>query len=294
MPEPSCFLPSSARLFRSLISMPVDRARQELDVADHAHAVGGVGLAAAAHGELLLGVGQFALELAALVHQLSEALRQIFKRRFKFRRRRLRQFAQVMRGLARGRAGERLDAAHAGRDAAVGQPAIRPMSPVRRTWVPPHSSTDQPRVLPPVPSGFWPIATTRTSSPYFSPNSARAPDARASSSAISRVVTGEFCITKSLAMSSTCSISSRRHRLGMREVEAQPVGRDQRALLRDVIAQHLAQRLVQQMRRGMVLADGAAPRVIDVERQRGAGLERALLDRADMRRTGRRPSSACR
>ena len=65
------------------------------------------------------------------------------------------------------------------------------MSPVRRTWVPPQSSTDQPIVLP-VPS---PIATTRTSSPYFSPNSARAPEARASSSAIRRVVTGEFCST---------------------------------------------------------------------------------------------------
>ena len=70
-------------------------------------------------------------------------------------------------------------------------PAITPISPVRRTWVPPHSSTDQPMVLP-VPS---PIATTRTSSPYFSPNRARAPEARASSSAISRVVTGEFCST---------------------------------------------------------------------------------------------------
>ena len=70
-------------------------------------------------------------------------------------------------------------------------PEISPMSPVRRTWVPPHSSTDQPMVLP-EPS---PIATTRTSSPYFSPNSARAPEARASSSAISRVVTGEFCST---------------------------------------------------------------------------------------------------
>ena len=84
------------------------------------------------------------------------------------------------------------------------RPKISPMSPVRRTCVPPHSSTDQPSVLPP-PS---PIATTRTSSPYFSPNSARAPEARASSIAISRVVTGEFCSTKSLAMSSTFSISS--------------------------------------------------------------------------------------
>ena len=68
---------------------------------------------------------------------------------------------------------------------------ISPMSPVLRTCVPPQSSTDQPSVLP-LPS---PIATTRTSSPYFSPNSARAPEARASSSAISRVVTGEFCST---------------------------------------------------------------------------------------------------
>ena len=29
------------------------------------------------------------------------------------------------------------------------KPAMRPMSPVRLTWVPPHSSTDQPMVLPP-------------------------------------------------------------------------------------------------------------------------------------------------
>ena len=59
----------------------------------------------------------------------------------------------------------------------------------------------------------------------------------------------------SLAMSSTLSISSARHRLRMREIETQPVGRNQRALLRDVIAQHLAQRLVQQMRGRVVLPD---------------------------------------
>ena len=70
-------------------------------------------------------------------------------------------------------------------------PEMSPISPVRRTWVPPQSSTDQPIVFP-EPS---PIATTRTSSPYFSPNSARAPEDRASSSAIRRVVTGEFCST---------------------------------------------------------------------------------------------------
>ena len=127
-----------------------------------------------------------------------------------------------------------------------------------------------------------PIATTRTSSPYFSPNSARAPEARASSSAISRVVDRRVLQHEVVGDVLDLRELLGRHRLGMREVEAQPVGRDQRALLRDVIAEHLAQRLVQEMRRGMVGADGGAARVIDVERERRAGLERALLDRADV------------
>ena len=108
------------------------------------------------------------------------------------------------RGLARGRSGERLDAADTGRDAGIRHPGDEADIAGAPTCVPPHSSTDQPKVLP-EPS---PMATTRTSSLYFSPNSARAPDARASSSAIRRVVTGEFCSTKSLAMSSTFSISA--------------------------------------------------------------------------------------
>src|SRR5499433_328514 len=129
--------------------------------------------------------------------------------------------------------------------------AMTPISPVRLTCVPPHNSTDQPMVLPP-PS---PMATTRTSSPYFSPNSARAPDA--------------FDLLG-------------RHRLGMGEVEAQPVGRDQRALLRHMIAEHLAQRLVQNMRRRMISPDGATAGTIDFQREGGADLERALLDRSGM------------
>ena len=100
-----------------------------------------------------------------------------------------------------------------------------------------------------------PIATTRTSSPYFSPNSARAPEAtrvverhqpRGDGRVLQHDVVGDVLDPLELVG---------RHRLGMREVEAQPVGRDQRALLRDVIAEHLAQRLVQQMRGGMVAAD---------------------------------------
>ena len=51
----------------------------------------------------------------------------------------------------------------------------------------------------------------------------------------------------------------RRDRLRMHEVEAQPVRRDQRTALRDVIAEHLAQRLVQQMRRRVMGADRGPP-----------------------------------
>ena len=68
----------------------------------------------------------------------------------------------------------------------------------------------------------------------------------------------------------------------MHEVEAQPIRRHQRAALRDVVAEHLPQRLVQQMRRGMIGADRRAPGMIDLERQRRAGLQRALLDGAEM------------
>ena len=74
----------------------------------------------------------------------------------------------------------------------------------------------------------------------------------------------------------------RRDRLGVREIEAQALRRDQRATLGNVIAEHEAQRLVQQMGRRMVGADRAAPGAIDFELQRQAGLERALLHRAEM------------
>jgi hypothetical protein len=62
----------------------------------------------------------------------------------------------------------------------------------------------------------------------------------------------------------------RRDRLGVRRSRSAAGRRDQRALLRDVIAEHQAQRLVQQMRRRMVRADRRAARVIDLQLQRRA------------------------
>ena len=57
-------------------------------------------------------------------------------------------------------------------------------------------------------------------------------------------------------------------RLRVAEVEAQAVGRDERALLSHVLAEHLAQGLVQEMRRRVVGADRRAARAVDRELER--------------------------
>ena len=74
-----------------------------------------------------------------------------------------------------------------------------PITPVLRTWVPPHSSRDQ------LPS---PISTIRTTSPYFSPNSAIAPRPRASSSVVVSARTGSSVTICRFTASSTSRSSS--------------------------------------------------------------------------------------
>ena len=130
----------------------------------------------------------------------------------------------------------------------------RPMSPVRATWVPPQSSTEKgrPALSPP---GTLPIDTTRTSSPYFSPNKARAPESIASSTSIRRVTTGSFCKRTRLAMSSTSASSLSLIGFGWAKSKRSRSAGDERPLLGDMVAEHLAQRLVQQMGGGMIGAD---------------------------------------
>ena len=125
----------------------------------------------------------------------------------------------------------------------------RPISPVASRWVPPQSSVEK-----------SPMRTTRTRSPYFSPNSAMAPDAIASSRSISSCVTGVFACTCSLTSSSICSTSRSFMDAAVREVEAQVIGRHQRARLRHVRAEHAAQRRVQEVRARVVLAQAEPPR----------------------------------
>ena len=139
-----------------------------------------------------------------------------------------------------------------------------------------------------------PIETTRTSSPYFSPNSAIAPSAIASSTAISRVSTGVFWRTIALASCSTVGEFGGVERLGMREVEAQALRRDHRSLLRDMGAEHLAQA---SCRRCVAEWFGADPACAARDRPRAPAPRRPSTTPSSTRRRdgrrGRPPSSAC-
>ncbi|MNT55111.1 hypothetical protein D3C72_1923220 [compost metagenome] len=66
----------------------------------------------------------------------------------------------------------------------------RPMSPVRPTWVPPHSSR------------LVPMSSTRTVSPYFSPNSIMAPVFWADSRSITRAWAAALASTSAFTMAS--------------------------------------------------------------------------------------------
>ena len=67
------------------------------------------------------------------------------------------------------------------------------------------------------------------------------------------------------------------HRAGVREIEAQTVGRDQRARLMDPRTEHVAQRIVQDVSRGMIKHRGVAARPIDAQRDAPAAIEIARV-----------------
>ena len=71
-----------------------------------------------------------------------------------------------------------------------------------------------------------------------------------------------------------------RDRIVMAEVEAQPVGRDHRAGLLHVRAEHLAQRPVQHVRRGVIAADPVAAHAVDRGLHFVAVVNRAAAHRA--------------
>ena len=134
--------------------------------------------------------------------------------------------------------------------------------------MPPHSSREND------PS---PTSTIRTTSPYFSPNSAIAPSRRASSSVVVSARTGWFSRIHALTVSSTSRSSSSLSAAAVGEVEPQLVGPDVRAGLADVVPEPPAQRRVQQVRGGVVALGRVPRRAVDVRVDALAGLELPAL-----------------
>ena len=112
--------------------------------------------------------------------------------------------------------------------------------------------------------------TTRTVSPYFSPNSAMAPAATASCVGRTSVCTG--VLRHDLAGDEAFDLGDllARERGEVHEVEPQAVRRHQRARLLHVRAEHLAQRRVQQVGGRVIAARGVAQVVVDLGRHQVA------------------------
>ena len=121
--------------------------------------------------------------------------------------------------------------------------------------MPPQSSTDQPSAL--LPRSRGPAAHRHHAhlvAVFFAEQRARAGLARV---VHSHQPGGDLVILQHDVVGDVLDAAQlvRRDRLLMHEVEPQPIRRDQRAALGDVIAEHLPQRLVQQMGRGVIGAD---------------------------------------
>ena len=201
MPEPSSRLRSSISPFSSPAGTPsrtrpkkgmppTSRARPRRSSRNRRRACGEARRARARGGAFLDEIGDAGADLF-LAH--FEAVRDVAER-----------LALGVEMGASGVAGERLDAANARGDPLSEVMARSPISPVRPTWVPPQSSIEN-GLLEPARLAHRDDAHT---SPYFSPNKARAPLARASSSAITRISTGASCRMAALAVSSTRRSSS--------------------------------------------------------------------------------------
>ena len=115
----------------------------------------------------------------------------------------------------------------------------------------------------------------------------------ASSGVIRRVVTGWLWRMWAFTSASIAAMSSGDSAVGCEIIEAQAVGGDEAALLRDVAAEAMAQRGVEQMGRAVVGADRVAALDIDRLVDGVADLERARGDDEYGARGACRAASTC-
>ena len=95
---------------------------------------------------------------------------------------------------------------------------------------------------------------------------------------MSRVATGSFCSTTRIGDVLDGGKFRIADRLLVREVEAQALGIDQRALLGHMRSEHLAQRFVQQMGGRMIGPDRGSAAMVDLRLDRHAERHGAFFD----------------
>ena len=119
-------------------------------------------------------------------------------------------------------------------------------------------------------------------SPYLSPKNAIAPSASASSLVVSKIARRR--VGERLGVGQPFDLEDLLvgHGVVVAEVEAEPVGADHRAGLLHVLAEHLAQRVVQQVGGGVVAADRGAPIGVDRGGRRLPRRDRPRLDARPM------------
>ena len=233
---------------------------------------------AAAHGELLLGLGEFLLEPLALLDELRDPPVDFANRRFHQRSEVTQLAALRVELMARGVAGRGLDATHAGRDRAFADDTDEP-DVAGATHMGPAAELHRPSQS----VGARQIGFTHGDDANFVAVflTEQRPGSRLHRLVGCHYVRGDLGVAQHLRVGEILDLGDLLlvHRLGMREVEPKAIGGDQRTLLCHVIAQHLAQRLVQQVGRRVIGANVGAAGMIDGELERAADTQRAFFDR---------------
>jgi hypothetical protein len=145
-----------------------------------------------------------------------------------------------------------------------------PMSPVALTWVPPHSSTDGPG-----------LEDAHDVAVLVAEERDRSHRLRLVLAGLERprpLVAERLGVDELLDLLDLLGGD----RLVVREVEPEPVGPDVRTGLLDVVAEHPAQRPVQQVGRGVVAAGRVASFDVDARRRLLTRADRALDDPGDV------------
>ena len=172
---------------------------------------------------------------------------------------------------------------------------IRPISPVRRTWVPPHSSTDQPSALLAVfARGPAHRHHAHLVAIFLAEQRPRAGIARIVHRHQAR---GDLVILQHDIVGDILDPARVRPRVigfGCTKSKRSRSGATSEPRCAMWSPSTWRKRLVQQMRRGMVGADRGAPGMIDFELQRGCPASACPARPCRDARRDRRPSSGCR